>query len=438
MARERLRGGPGEVGDADGSIRRPDSTLPMAPIGVRPNGYPMRDDSRADLRPPPRRMPQPVGSPGDLPGDDSWQSTRRAPRQVASPGDLPGDDSWQSTRRAPRQVASPGNLQPGIDRSTPGGQPRLLAQPEPITTGRGARIGLRAAVIALTIVTVLAAGGYGIYVYLKVPPLTDLSAQVVSNGQLDLGFTQTGTLSQVLVRSGEHVKDQQVLAEESVAGLAQQVAADRQAVSIDQGLIRSVNQLLAGVSVESPTVLASTTAGLDVDLVNDKAQLARDKSQLNTALAIAAAAEIKAPAAGTVLSVSGQLGEVVSGTGVAGSGATGGAVTVTPKFQLSPSQESVAGAASASPIVVLALGGPVYVNVIVPESQIRLVRMGSRVTITPSVSGIGPVSGTVTQIFSDSVVAAGVVSYEVQVQVAPHGAARDLLPGMTATATIGR
>jgi multidrug efflux pump subunit AcrA (membrane-fusion protein) len=438
MARDRLRGGPGELGDAEGSIRRPDSTLPMTPIGVRPAGSPTRDDSQADLRQPPRRMPQPVGSPGDLPGDDSWQSTRRAPRPKAPPGDLPGDDSWQSTRRAPRPVASPANLQPGNGRPAPGDQPRLVAQPEPITAGSGARIGLRAVVIALTIVAVLAAGGYGVYVYLKVPPLTDLSAQVVTNGQLDLGFTQTGTLGQILVHSGEHVAAGTVLADETVAGLAQEVAADRQAVSIDQGLIRNVNQLLANVSVETPVVLASTSAALEVDLANDKAQLLRDKANLGTAQALAAAAQIKAPAAGTVLSVSGQVGEVVSGTGVAGSGATGGAVTVTPKFQLSPSQQSVAGAASASPIVVLALGGPVYVNVIVPESQIRLVRMDSRVTITPSVSGIGPVSGTVTQIFSDSVVAAGVVSYEVQVQVAPHGAARDLLPGMTATATIGR
>jgi hypothetical protein len=415
MTQERVRGGPGERGDADESIHRPDSTLPMAPLQVRPAGYPTRDDSQADLRQPPRRLPEPP----------------------SSPGDLQGDDSWQSTRRAPRSAASPGNLQPGNGRPAPGEQPWALSQPQPITTGSGARIGLRAVVIAITIIAVLAAGGNGVYVYLKVPPLTDLSAQVVSNGQLDLGFTQTGTLGQVLVHSGEHVTDQQLLAEETVPGLAQEVVADRQAVSTDQGLIRSVNQLLDGVSVESPTVLASTTAGIENDLLNDKAQLARDKAQLNTALALAAAADIKAPAAGTVLSVSGQTGEVVSGTGVAGSGATGGAVTVTPKFQLSPSQQSVAGAASASPIVVLALGGPVYVNVIVPESQIRLVRMGSRVTITPSVSGIGPVSGTVSEIFSDSVVAAGVVSYEVQVLVAPHGAARDLLPGMTATATIG-
>jgi biotin carboxyl carrier protein len=416
MTQERVRGGPGERGDADGSIHRPDSTLPMAPLQVRPAGYPTPDDGQADLRQPPRRLPQPP----------------------ASPGDLQGDDSWQSTRRAPRAPASPGNLQPGNGRPAPGEQPWALSQPQPITTGSGARIGLRAVVIAMTIIAVLAAGGYGVYVYLKVPPLTDLSAQVVSNGQLDLGFTQTGTLGQVLVHTGEHVTAQQVLAEETVAGLAQELAADRQAVSNDEANVRDLNNLLAGVSVESPDVLASTTAPLDVDLQNAKTALSQAKAQLIIENAVAAGTEIKAPAAGTVLSVSGQLGEVVSGTGVAGSGATGGAVTVTPKFQLSPSQQSVAGAASATPIVVLALGGPVYVNVIVPESQIRLVRLGSRVTITPSVSGIGRVSGTVTQIFSDSVVAAGVVSYEVQVRVAPHGAARDLLIGMTATATIGR
>lgn len=352
----------------------------------------------------------------------------RGTRPAAYPApDDGGADSWQSARRAPRRAGNPGDLQPG--------------QPEPITTGRGARLGLRAAVISLTILAVLAAIGYGVYAYMRVPPLTDLSAQVVSNSQIDLGFPQTGILSRVLVHSGEHVVTGQVLAEETVAGLAQEVAADRQAVDNDEATIKQLNELLdevsydvsAASSVPGKTVV--TTAPLEVDLANANSQLLRDRAQLAIAEATAAEEVIRAPAKGTVLSITGQPGEVVSGAGVASSGSTGGTVTVTPRFQLSPPQQSVAGSGSASPVVVVATGGPVLVNVVVPETQIRLVRLGSPATIKPTVSGLGPVSGTVTQIFSSSVVAAGVVSYEVQVTVVSHRG-EDLLPGMTATAAI--
>jgi multidrug efflux pump subunit AcrA (membrane-fusion protein) len=330
------------------------------------------------------------------------------------------------------QAGNGGDLQSGT------GSP-VSGQPEPITTGRGVRIGRRAAVITVTIAAVLAAVGFGIYAYVQVPPLTDLSAQVVSNSQIYLGFPQSGILSRVLVHSGEHVAAGQLLAEETVAGLAQQVAADHQAITNDWATIQQLNQLLSEVNTEVSSLSSRpvmTTAPLQVDLANAKSQLLRDHAQLTIATAVAAEGMIRAPVAGTVMSISGQPGEVVTGAGVAGSGSTGGTVSVTPRFELFPAQQSVAGSASASPVVVLATDGPTLVNVVVPETQIRLVHLGNPVTISPTVPGLGSVTGTVTQIFSSSVVAAGVVSYEVQVKVVSHHGEHTLLPGMTATATI--
>ena len=382
----------GRAGDAELASRQPDWAKSTAPLEIRP-GPRHRAGSVTEY-------PMPAGG---------------------------GADSWQSPRRAPRPVGHPGDVQPG--------------QPEPITTGRGARIGLRAAVVGLTIVAVLVAVGYGIYDYMRVPPLTDLSAEVVSDSQIDLGFVQSGILSRILVHSGEHVKSGQLLAEETVAGLAQEVAADRQAVSNDEAIVGQLNQLLNQVTYEASQVssdagkTAQTTAPLQVDLANANSQLLRDRDQLTVATAIAAEATIRAPAAGTVTSISGQPGEVVTGAGVAGSGATGGAVAVTPHFQLFPSSQSVAGSGSTAPVVVLATGGPTLINVVVPETQIGLVHLGDTVIVTPTVPGLHPVSGTVTQIFSSSVVAAGQVSYEVQVTVASHSDVHALLLGMTATAT---
>ncbi len=412
----------------------------------------------------------------------------------------------------------------------------LLAQ------GSGPKLGLRAAMAALAAVVVLAAIGYGVYATAETPLLTTLSAQVASTGQVALGFPQAGVLSRILIRPGEHVAAGQVLATEVVAGLDQQVAADREAVQTDkfdiaqlQALLNEVNQqatssATAGVSSAADVIgstqsarqaaisafqaevgsanqtlqtdestyakmchsssvgaadcesfahlvaadkqsLASAKANLsaqqaaqadweaeanrllsdqktaqgdstlalvplEVDLGNARNQLTKDQAQLKTDQAKEAEEDLKAPQAGTVVSVDGEPGEVVSGTGVSGGNTTGGQVSVRPGFEMFPSEQSSAGSQASSPVAVLQVGGPLLVNVVVPESQIGLVHIGASVTITPTVTGPRPTHGVVSEIFPTSIVAAGVVSYEVQVKASSQEGRSGWLPGMTATATI--
>jgi multidrug efflux pump subunit AcrA (membrane-fusion protein) len=438
----------------------------------------------------------------------------------------------------------------GVQLPPPGRLPLLVAP------GTGPRLGVRAAVVTLVVIVVLATIGYAVYATTQTPPLTNLSAQVVSTGQVALGFPQAGVLTGVLVHPGDHVAAGQMLATEMVAGLNQQVTADQEAVHTDQLDIRQLNAMLtaanqqaaagtasqrqvavAGVSSataaigstvparqaaisafqsevtianqtlqadessyaktcdSSPTggadcqslahqvaadklslaaaqanlsaqqaaqadwaaeanrlladqqaaqagLSGSTTltlAPLEVDVTNAKGQLVRDQAQLATDQAKKAEGELQAPQSGTVLSVEGEPGEVVSGAGVAGGNATGGSVTVTPSFELFPAQQSNAGSqGSSSPLVVLQVGGPLVANVVVPESQIGLVHVGAPVTITPKVAGPRATTGVVTEIFPSSIVAAGVVSYEVQVKGSSPASTSGWLPGMTATATIGR
>jgi hypothetical protein len=424
-----------------------------------------------------------------------------------------------------------------------------------VARGPGAKLGVRAAVVALSAVIVLAAIGYGVYAVARTPPLTNLSAQVVSTGQVALGFPQSGILAAVSIHPGEHVAAGQIMAKEVVAGLNQQVTADRDAVRTDKlnvhnltGLLNEADQqatastasqrnvAAAGVSSataaigntlparrtaiaafqaevntanqtlqtdesnyastcgSSPTggagcqslshqvaadklsvssaqanlsaqqaaqadwqaeanrlltdeqavqagLSGNTTlalAPLEVDLANARGQLVKDQNQLATDQARQSAEELRAPQAGTVISVDGEPGEVVSGIGVSGGNATGGSVTVRQGFELFPSQQSSAGSQASSPVAVLEVGGPLLVNVVVPESQVGLVHVGDPVTITPEVAGPRPATGVVTEIFPSSIVAAGVVSYEVQVKVSSPGARPGWLPGMTATATFGR
>jgi multidrug efflux pump subunit AcrA (membrane-fusion protein) len=414
--------------------------------------------------------------------------------------------------------------------------------------GNGPKIGVRAAVVSLAAVVVLAAIGYGVYATTQTPPLTNLSAQVVSTGQVALGFPQPGVLSKVFIHPGEHVAAGQTLATEVVAGLNQQVTADGEAVNTDQSDIAMLTALLkqatqqaassasnqqqiaqTGVSsaasaiastqsarqaaitayqaevtaasqtlqtdesdyakacgssptggssceslahfvaadkqslssaeadlsaqqaaqadwaAEASRLLADQRAAqtgltgdttlalapLEVDLANARSQLRKDQAQLATDQAKGAEESLQAPQTGTVVSVDGAPGEVVSGTGVSGGTATGGSVSVTPRVELFPSQQ-------VSAVAVLAVGGPLLVNVVVPESQIGLVHTGAAVTIKPGVAGPRPIPGVVTEIFPTSIVAAGVVSYEVQVKAGSGAGQSGWLPGMTATATISR
>lgn len=437
--------------------------------------------------------------------------------------------------------------------------PPPLRQPVIIDKGRGPRLGARALIAALIAIVVLGGIGYAVFASTRPAPLTALAAEVASTGQVDLGFPNSGVLSNVYVHSGQHVQAHQVMATEIVAGLTEQVTADQQAVATDQtditqlnALITSAQQELAADNASQQQVAASgvasaaqaidsTTAAqqqtidafkaevtqattqlnsdqalyastcgsspngtgsnqslcttmahevssdqsaltsaqaalteqqqaqqewtavqnrtlqdsqaaqqgltnnssfelspLEVDLQNAKSQLARDQAQLTTDKARSTEGTLIAPEGGTVVSIDGAIGEVVSGAGVSGGSFSGGTVNVTPGFQLFPSQQSSAGSQGTPPVAVLSVGGPLLVNVVVPETQIGLVHVGAKVTITPKVTGPQALHGVVSQIFPNSIVAGGVVSYEVQVKISNRSGRAGWLPGMTATADIGR
>ena len=511
--------------------------------GARSNGGPPHDPRFSDDSPPTPWAAQPPARLDDYWLTESYGVLENVPERAV--------DNPRQARISEPPSAVVTYPQPGedIQLPPPGRHPVLVAP------GSGPKLGIRAAIVALVAIVVLAAIGYGVYASAQTPPLTNLSAQVVSTGQVALGFPQPGVLSKVFIQPGEHVAAGQMLATEVVAGLNQQVSADREAVHTDKGDISLLQALMneanqqtaastsnqqqvaaAGVSSatgaidstqsarqaaisafqaevnaanqtlqadesnyaktcgSSPTgpaeceslahlvaadklsvssaqanlsaqqaaqadweaeanrLLADQRAAqtglnenttlalapLEMDLTNARSQLARDQAQLATDQAKEAEEDLQAPLTGTVVSVDGEQGEVVSGAGVANQNGTGGSVTVKPGFELFPAQQSNAGSQASSPVAVLEVGGPLVVNVVVPETQIGLVHTGAAATITPDVAGPRPTPGVVTEIFPSSIVAAGVVSYEVQVKASSHTNRSGWLPGMTATATISQ
>lgn len=505
----------------------------------------MLDETRPPSGSPLPATPAPQASdsqPPLPPGSDDVVDLRDAAAPAAHPA--PPAPTWPpASRRADEPTAATG-----------------LA---PVPARPARRVGRRAGVAAAVVVVALAGVGFAGYRLSQSAPLTNLSGEVVSNGQVSLGFPYSGILSSVLVHAGERVAKGQVLATEVVPGSAEQLAADRTALAADEAQVAGLRSLLAQVQaalqretagqaqVASAEVQAAvtaiaaagasqsnaiaslegqvraaqallqtdqasyraqcpaapsgasqpasateqqcaalahdvaadelavstaeastasqetvqaewlalanrdrsdavaaaagslgpsivTTASLESDLLRAEQQLPAARAQLAIDESKVGATKLVAPEGGSVVSVAGVAGELVSVTGVGTPAASGGSVAVSPGFQLFPSRQTQAGSgSSSSPVAVLATHGSLLVNVVVPESQIGLVRVGAPATVHPGVAGLRPERGVVVEIFPQSIVAAGVVSYEVQLRLERARGAARYLPGMTVTASIG-
>jgi hypothetical protein len=393
------------------------------------------------------------------------------------------------------------------------------------------------------------------------PPLTNLSAEVASDGEVSLSFPQSGILTRVMVHTGESVKPGQVIAQESVPGLSQDVTQYQATVSSDmqeeaylrkllssqqgsfasdktslvsifsQELTDSNNALAAaqaqqqaitnstagvvaqsqsalslaqateqtecaGVagtgSVATPAVVdcldaqgkvadakvtlaqAQSTAtvegasasatvtqdqrlvaeaqaaytsqlnanlptyvSLQTDLTNVETQTEKDQAALYAYQSKASTQNLVAPISGKVTSLNGTLGAATGLSGSPTSAPAGNNIAVSPGFELFPSASSQSGSsATTAPVAVIQGPKRAVIDVLVPETQIGLVRVGATAVFNPAISGFAKLKGKVSQIFPRPSVAAGVVSYEVQVLI-PR-ADSSYLDGVTGNVTISR
>ena len=391
------------------------------------------------------------------------------------------------------------------------------------------------------------------------PPLTNLSAEVASAGEVSLSFPQSGILTRLLVRTGQSVRAGQIIAKESVPGLSQDVAQYKATVSSDiqeedylrklldsqQGSFTSnqtslvsflsqelsdSNNALATAQAQQQAVVGSTAdvvaqsqsalslaeatqqtecagasgtpsgaspvevncmdaqnrvavarvalaqaestqtvevagasatvtqdqrlvaaaqaaytsqlntslpsyVSLQMDLTNVETQTAKDEAALQAAQSKAASQDLLSPISGRIISLNGTIGEVTGLSGLSTTPPAGGTVAVSPGFELFPAASSQSGtSASTAPIAVIQGSKEVVIDALVPEAQIGLVHIGATAVFNPAVSGLRQLRGTVNQIFPKPSVAAGVVSYEVQVLV-PH-IDQPYLDGITGRVTI--
>jgi multidrug efflux pump subunit AcrA (membrane-fusion protein) len=245
-----------------------------------------------------------------------------------------------------------------------------------------------------------------------------LTGSVASTGVVDLNFATAGVVAKVLVRVGQHVRANQLLATESAPGAAAVVTADAAAVKADK-------EQLSAVTVTG----TGTAAGVRAQLARDQARLAADKLA-------AGQRRIIAPAAGVVTAVDAQPGQAAAPAGITDYTGQQSPVDPPPLFSLLPKSPQVSTKAGMSgsavlPMIQLRTSGDWQVLALVPESSATAVRAGQRVRVSVPAAGIAGQAGVIKEVLAAPVLTADGNMYEAVVTIT-GGGADPPLDGMTA------
>jgi multidrug efflux pump subunit AcrA (membrane-fusion protein) len=248
-----------------------------------------------------------------------------------------------------------------------------------------------------------------------------LTGSVTSTGVVDLNFTAAGVVANVLVRVGETVHKNQLLATEVAPGAVAIETADAAAVTADK------EQLGA-------------QTGTAASIASDRAQLARDEAKLAGDEQNLAQTRILAPAAGVVTAVDAEPGQSAAPAGIRDYVGDPSPADPPPLFSLlpeSPQVSSKAGVTGATtlPMIELRTSGSWEVLALVPESSASSVRAGQAVQVSVPSARLTAVPGTIEEVLATPVTTAEGDMYEALVTIASHRADPPL-DGMTANISL--
>jgi multidrug efflux pump subunit AcrA (membrane-fusion protein) len=243
-----------------------------------------------------------------------------------------------------------------------------------------------------------------------------LTGSVASTGVVDLNFATAGVVAKVLVRVGQRVRANQLLATESAPGAAAVVTADAAAVKADKEQLSAVTGTASAAAV--------------------RAQLARDQARLAADKLAAGQRRIVAPAAGVVTAVDAQPGQSAAPAGITDYTGQESPVDPRPLFSLLPKSPQVSTKAGMNgsavlPMIQLRTSGDWQVLALVPESSAAAVRAGQPVRVSVPAAGLAGQAGVIKEVLAAPVLTADGNMYEAVVTMR-GGGADPPLEGMTA------
>ncbi|MCW3018105.1 MAG: putative transporter, partial [Solirubrobacterales bacterium] len=209
------------------------------------------------------------------------------------------------------------------------------------------------------------------------------------------------------------------------------------------------NEATSGGSSSKTTISAATR---EANLASARAAVRSDKLTVQSDEQSVQDTKLYAPGSGTIVSLSGQVGEVVSGSGTtkasssAGSssssgasatgatGASGAGRTATGGSSASSSTSGSSGSSSSSAFAVLSNLSSMQLVVPLSESEIVHVKAGQIATVTVEALEGRKLAAHVSEVAIESTSSSGAVSYDVTFQLDQMESG--LKPGMSATAEV--
>jgi multidrug efflux pump subunit AcrA (membrane-fusion protein) len=318
------------------------------------------------------------------------------------------------------------------------------------------------------------------------------SGNIQASSQLDLGFKTSGVVTQIYVSQGQHVTEGQLLAEldpksaevaleqaranlqtaeaslvqeeetdgEGSAGGAGATGADKASASGESpgtsasGTSASGTSSRTSASGESPGASATkatvSPALREANIASARATVKSDGLAVQSAEESLADTKLFAPKTGTIVTLSGEVGETVSGGGTtkgsssgSGNGSSGSGASAASALgggasgaAASGSDAAASGSGSSSSASFAVLSDLSSMQLVVPlsETEVGSVRLGQPATVTVEALEGAKLAATVLSVATLPTSTSGVVSYDVTFQL--DQLASGLKPGMSATAEV--
>lgn len=269
--------------------------------------------------------------------------------------------------------------------------------------------------------------------------------------QVELNFGSSGAkLTEIDVEAGEKVSKGEVLARiDSSSARASLASAEAQIAEGEETLEAAEEGEEEAASTEPENGMqkgpseaeSSSPAGATVSVATAEAKLRQARLSVKSARQEIRETALRAPISGTIASVSGSVGETVSGEGSAGGGGSGaesggggggglGGIGVT------ESSSSSSGSSSSSAFIVLSQLGRLKMEVSLSESDIGKVKVGQPATVSLSSMEGTELAGRVTKVdvLPSEGSSGGVVEYPATITVTQS--AKGVRAGMSASAKV--
>jgi multidrug efflux pump subunit AcrA (membrane-fusion protein) len=290
--------------------------------------------------------------------------------------------------------------------------------------------------------------------------------------QLDLGFKTAGVVQRIYVSQGQYVTPGKLIAElnpQSVEVTLEQAKASLQ--SAEATLVQqeesggetssgsaggssggakttstgSAPATQASPAAASPEKSTQSAATKEANLASARAAVKSDRLQVQSDEQAVANTKLYAPTNGTIVSLSGEVGEAVSGGGTSKASTTAsssstaasgssGAGSTTARSSTSSTTSSPSSSSSTSAFAVLSDLGTMQLVVPLSESEVVHVHAGQPATVTVEALEGVKLAAHVVGIATLSTSNSGVVSYPVTFQL--DQVASGLKPGMSASAEV--